>query len=401
MDYVLCILAILNAMSPYLLFGFFIAGVLHVYVPHSFFKRHLSAPSFGSVLKATLIGIPLPLCSCGTIPVAMSLKRDGASRGATVAFLIATPQTGVDSIMATYSLMGLPFAILRPLAALVTALLGGAFTNHYAPKEEASLKEINLSNESQERSFKAVIRYAFYEILQNIGRYLTVGLILAAAITVLVPEGAFDSFSNYPVLNMLVIVALSVPMYLCATGSIPIAAALMLKGLSAGSALVLLMAGPAASIASIAIVGKVLGKKTLMLYLIAIVAGSMLFGLGVDYLLPKELFVGSLNHLNHSHHQFSIIETVSSIAFVILLINALIKRKQTKEISMDNKTLFSVKGMNCNHCRESVIKAISKLQNVESVEVSLEDGTAYVAGDVSADEVCNAVKEIGFECEKK
>ena len=113
---------LINKMSPYLLLGFFLAGVMHAFVPNTLYRRYLGGSSFRSVLNAAILGVPLPLCSCGVIPTAMSLKKEGASKGATVSFLIATPQTGIDSIIATYSLMGLPFALIRPLAALITAL---------------------------------------------------------------------------------------------------------------------------------------------------------------------------------------------------------------------------------------------------------------------------------------
>ena len=133
------ILELINAMSPFLLLGFFLAGIMHAFVPNTLYSRYLAKDNFASIFWATLFGIPLPLCSCGVIPTAMSLRREGASKGATVSFLIATPQTGVDSIIATYSLMGLPFAIVRPVAALLTALFGGSLVNIFKNKRPPTL----------------------------------------------------------------------------------------------------------------------------------------------------------------------------------------------------------------------------------------------------------------------
>ncbi|MDE5959958.1 MAG: permease, partial [Muribaculaceae bacterium] len=114
--------AMLCEMAPYLLLGFLFAGMLHAFLPASFYNRHLGRPGFWSVAKAAMFGVPLPLCSCGVIPTAMSMRRQGASRAATVSFLISTPQTGVDSILATGSLLGWPLALIRPIAAFATAL---------------------------------------------------------------------------------------------------------------------------------------------------------------------------------------------------------------------------------------------------------------------------------------
>jgi uncharacterized membrane protein YraQ (UPF0718 family) len=296
-------------MSPYLLLGFLLAGVMHVFVPSTLYSRYLSAGNFRSVFYSALFGIPLPLCSCGTIPTAMSLYREGASKGATVSFLIATPQTGVDSIIATYSLMGLPFAILRPVAALCTALFGGLMVNRFAsdgksaatvktdcktPKEE--FKEI--IGRGWGRNLWGVLKYAFFDMMQDIGKWLVIGLVVAGLITVFVPDTFFATFQDNTLLSIALVLAFAIPMYLCATGSIPIAVALMLKGLSPGAALVLLMAGPASNAASMLVVSKVLGRKTMLFYLLSIIGGATVFALGIDYLLPQEWFTAPLKQLH-------------------------------------------------------------------------------------------------------
>ncbi|MBQ5831536.1 MAG: permease, partial [Alistipes sp.] len=324
------IIALINKMSPYLLLGFLLAGLMHAFVPSRLYRRYLGGSSFGSVINAALLGVPLPLCSCGVIPTAMSLRREGASKGAAVSFLIATPQTGVDSICATYSLMGLHFALLRPVAALATALLGGQVVNMFDEKDATVVEQAEMQTE-QTLTFGGKIlkalKYAFVDMMQDIGRWLVVGLVVAGLITVFVPASFFALFADNSLLSMVIVLLFAMPMYLCATGSIPIAVALMLKGLSPGTALVLLMAGPAVNAASMLVVGKVLGRRSLMLYLLSIVGGAMAFGLAVDYLLPREWFTESIDAMaagaGRGQGWFNI---VCSVVMVALLVNALVRR---------------------------------------------------------------------------
>ena len=301
-------LILINEMAPYLLLGFLIAGLMHAFIPQGLYSRYLAHRNFRSVALATLLGIPLPLCSCGVIPTAMSLRREGASKGATTAFLIATPQTGVDSIIATYSLMSLPFAIIRPIAALVTALLGGQLVNLTEKRNAEGGKNENMESicgtgcsnplETHPLSLigklKEALRYAFVDMMQDIGKWLVVGLVVAGLITVFVPDSAFGIFKDNSLASMLLVLCIAVPMYLCATGSIPIAVALMLKGLTPGAGLVLLMAGPACNMASILVINKVLGRKTLITYLASIITGAVGFGLIIDHVLPRQWFLSNL-----------------------------------------------------------------------------------------------------------
>ena len=313
------ILHLINEMSPFLLLGFLLAGLMHAFIPGQIYSRYLAKPTFSSVLYSALFGIPLPLCSCGVIPTAMSLRKEGASKGAVASFLIATPQTGVDSIIATYSLMGLPFAIARPIIAFVTALFGGQMVNmadkdpspalpregeesqHNKPVEahcECGCGHNHEHSHEHEHSFigkiKEALSYAFLEMMEDIGKWLMIGLIVAGLITVLVPDSFFEVFKDNSLASMLLVLAFAIPMYLCATGSIPIAVALMLKGLTPGSALVLLMAGPACNMASILVINKVMGRKTLITYLASIIAGAVGFGLTIDHLLPREWFIPTI-----------------------------------------------------------------------------------------------------------
>lgn len=410
-EYIYPLLNLLNEMSPYLLFGFLIAGVLHEFVPRRIYADKLSGNNFRSVFWATMFGIPLPLCSCGVIPTAASLRREGASKGATVSFLIATPQTGVDSILATASVLGIPFAIMRPLAAVVTAIAGGCITNRANKNDENQVA--TFTNENSKKSFlqKCVgtLRYGFIEMLQNIGKWIVMGLIIAAIITIVVPDSFFTRFNDYPILNMLIVLAFTVPMYLCATGSIPIAAALILKGLSPGAALVLLMAGPATSMAAILVANRILGRKTLIIYLLTIILGAMGFGLIIDYLLPVEWFTSAI----HIHETGCCgaegapwWQTASSIIFILLLAVAYILKFLKKgecscnhddSCSCSKTHKFRIEGMMCNHCRENVEKSLRQLEGIEDVHVDLAEGAAYIKGEhVDSSKVIDTINSLGY-----
>lgn len=403
MEYITPFLYLLNTMAPYLLLGFLLAGIIHAYVPRRLYARYLSQPDFRSVMLAALFGVPLPLCSCGVIPTAMSLRREGASKGAVASFLIATPQTGVDSIVATYSVLGLPFAVIRPVVALVTALAGGWTVNRLTRGETDGVLPAESSCETRKSGggrFVEALRYGFVDMVQDIGRWLVLGLFVAGLITILVPDNFFASFADRPLLNMAVVLLFSIPMYLCATGSIPIAAALMLKGLTPGAALVLLMAGPATNMASILVIGKVLGRRTLLAYLGAIVAGAVGFGLAIDYLLPAAWFIpsGAVHAACHGEAGYSWLEIASSALLVVLLAYALLKRFiHTKNDTSMTKQIYRVGGMSCNHCKASVEKNLAQLSSVTAVEVDLPAGTVAVEGSATEADVRKVIEELGFE----
>ena len=429
------VLGIVNEMSPYLLLGFLLAGIMHAFIPDGWYTKYLSGDTFRSVVNAAIFGVPLPLCSCGVIPTAMSLRREGASKGAVVSFLIATPQTGVDSIFATYSLMGLPFAIVRPIAALFTAIIGGTFVNWNGKEAEAIvLTDASRAYSEQphlsfgDRCVEA-LKFGFVEMMEDIGKWLVVGLIVAGLITVLVPDSFFEVFKDNTLLSMLLVLCVSVPMYICATGSIPIAVALMMKGLTPGAALVMLMAGPACNVASILVVNKVLGKKTLLLYLAAIIGGSILFGFGIDYLLPRTWFTDHLSNTHACCHDVaSWFEWLCTGILVLLLLNVLRMRLMHKSACscghdhdshhshcscdshdshcshhshsphhQESTKTYVVCGMTCNHCRANAEKVIRTVKGVESVSVDLQSGIATVIGDdIDDTTIREAVESIGF-----
>jgi uncharacterized membrane protein YraQ (UPF0718 family) len=224
MQFIYPFLSLLNEMSPYLLLGFLIAGILKVFVPKEMYIGQISKPTFRLALWAALAGVPLPLCSCGVIPTAMSLRKEGASKGATVAFLISTPQTGVDSIAATYALLGLPFALLRPITAFITGLFGGAAINQFdkTTSDNTAVTTEEKVDYSSTSKIVQVLHYAFVEMIGNIGKWLVFGILIAGLIALLIPDSIFTSYLNNPLLNMLIVLAIAIPTYTCATGSIPL-----------------------------------------------------------------------------------------------------------------------------------------------------------------------------------
>lgn len=275
-------------MSPYLLFGFFVAGMLSVVVSQKLVERHLGGRGLWPLLKASALGVPLPLCSCGVIPVSMSLHKHGASKGSTIAFLLSTPQTGVDSILVTLSLLGPLFAIFRPVAALITGLVGGGLVDvfdAYSPRRDAEPAKCTdeCCNGKQKRIVRG-LKYGFVTLPRDIGKAMLLGLLVAAVISAVVPDGYFAEKLGTGILAMVVMMLLGIPVYVCATASVPVAVALMAKGLTPGAAIVFLMTGPATNAASFITIWKVLGKRTAVTYLATVAGCALASGLLLDYI---------------------------------------------------------------------------------------------------------------------
>lgn len=418
-------IAILNEMSPYLLLGFLFAGLLKIAFPQRFIDQHLGKKNLKSVIYASLLGIPLPLCSCGVIPTSISFYKSGMSKGATVSFLISTPQTGLDSILVTYSLLGLPFALLRPFVALFTGVLGGAISNIWEKPMPISVEKITSKNETgscschscdceeeqqppkQHSKIYEMFKYAFVDFLQDISKWLIIGLLLAAFISVLVPNDFFEQFIGHQFVEMIMILLVSIPLYVCATASVPIVAVLMTKGLSAGAALVFLMAGPATNAATITVLRNTLGKRTMWIYLISITVGALFFGTVINQFVPPSWFEMAHSTGHHLHHEMlpSWVEWGSSVLLTLLIINGFVqkkrKKKPTHKTSMEQEistTTISVKGMTCNHCKNSVEKHLKQLPNIASVSANLEKKEVSITGQqLDIEKIANEIESLGFE----
>ena len=386
-------------MAPYLLLGFFIAGVLHVFVPQRFYANYLSPDNKLSVLWAALLGVPLPLCSCGVIPTAIGLRNEKASKGAIASFLIATPQTGIDSILATFSLMGLGFAIIRPVAALVTGICGGLIVNRLVREDDKMEESTSSCQLERGNRFWRVLKYGYYDIIRDIGLRLLTGLIVAALIQVAVPDEFFLSFGSHPLLQMLVILLIAIPMYICSTGSIPVAAALIMKGLSPGAALVMLMAGPAVNLASILVVDKAMGRRFTWIYLMTIVVFSVIFGMLIN---------ASGWHFSVASHDaccmstalpspFKMIcATVLTLLILFALIMKLFSKFTTKKTLDPDVVVYRVEDMHCSHCEAAVVRAVENVPGVEKAQASASANTLTIKGPAPEEAIRSAVEGIGY-----
>jgi uncharacterized membrane protein YraQ (UPF0718 family)/copper chaperone CopZ len=402
---------LLGEMSPFLLLGFFFAGLLHAFISQRKIEYFFNGNPIVSSVLGSIFGIPLPLCSCGVIPTGTALYKNGASKSGSVSFLISTPQTGVDSILATFSLLGLPFAIIRPIAALITGITGGLVTSIITTKDPESKKiqEQDTSSYTFIEKLYISFRYGFVEFIQDISKWLVIGLVLAAIISALIPDSFFELINLPPILQMILILAVSVPLYICATGSIPLAAVLILKGINPGAAFVLLMAGPATNAATITMIGKVLGKKSLFAYLATIIAGAIGFGLLIDYVFPSQWFTDISRHASHLHNNgLTWLQIVSGIGLLGLIINGYVQQriKSLKEINsqtinkdMETKTI-KVEGMTCNHCKSNVETNLQKLSFVESANVNLNEKTVTLRGDnIELGKIKDTIKSLGYNPE--
>jgi len=291
---------LLQEASVYVLFGIVVSGLLRIFISPGAVARHLGRGRFMSVFKAALLGIPIPLCSCGVLPAAASLKKQGANNGATTAFLISTPESGVDSLTLTYALLDPIMTIARPAAAFVTAAAAGVAENlakeegddHAIPDlscpvdnccdgMDCSADEHKAHHTFSER-LSAGLRYALVDLWGDMAVWFMVGLLLAGLITTIIPPEIMTSYLGGGLPSMLIMLAVGIPLYICATASTPIAAALILKGVSPGAALVFLLAGPATNITSLTVLIKLLGKRAVAIYLTAIAVSTVVFGLALD-----------------------------------------------------------------------------------------------------------------------
>lgn len=401
---------LVNEMSPYLLLGFLAAGLLRVVFPRKIVARYMGQRNFRSVFNAALLGVPMPLCSCGVLPAGIGFYRNGASRGSSISFLISTPQTGVDSILATYAMLGLPLAIIRPVVALFTGVMGGLLGNAADKGQEDTIAGQG-PEEAHPRNLKELFRYGFVELIQDISKWLIIGMLVAALLSILIPQDFFTSTISSEYLAMLLMLLASVPLYICATGSIPIAAVLLMKGLSPGAALVLLMAGPATNVATMAVIGNTLGKRSLWVYLVSIVGGALFFGILVNELLPREWITGAIPYISGDHvhdHPAGWFSKVASVTLGLLVVNGYLmkfrarrlehRRDQQKANAMKNEIIkYRVEGMTCDHCKATVENGLKGLQGVTEVLADRNAGVVSVQADSDdEDQIREAVTRLGY-----
>ena len=392
-------------MSPYLLLGFFVAGVLSVLVRPELVERHLGGRGLWQVAKAAVFGVPLPLCSCGVIPVAASLRRHGAGAGATTSFLISTPQTGVDSIMVTYSLLGPLFALFRPVVAFLSGLLGGALVNAFGyengpvPKTRpACTAECCSPVDGRRGGFARAMRYGFVTLPRDINKALVIGIIVAGAISAALPDNYLAGALGGGILSMIVMMAVGIPVYVCATASVPIAAALIAKGVSPGAALVFLMTGPATNAATVTTVWKIMGKRVAAIYLGSVAASALAAGLLLDAVFTARGAAAAA----HAHRMLpGWAQTGAAVVLLAVLAGAFFKPRRVGDVPRPAETertaRISIGGMTCNQCALAVQRALAESPGVTSASVDLGRGEAIVAGEGFDDgKLAKAIEELGY-----
>jgi uncharacterized membrane protein YraQ (UPF0718 family)/copper chaperone CopZ len=408
---------ILLELAPWLLVGVAVAALLHVVVPADFMRRHL-AGRWG-VLKAAAIGVPLPLCSCSVIPVGLSLRQHGASRGAALAFLISTPQTGVDSILVSAGLLGWPFALFKMASALVLGLVGGATADAFDEAgERAPLSLPIYDGAPTRRRWEAFSDHALM-LLRTIWRWLALGVVASAAISHFLPANSLAQFGGGGGLwAMLLALVIGMPLYVCAVASVPIAAALVHGGFPASAALVFLIAGPASNVATMGAVYRGLGRRSFVIYMLTVAAGSVLAG----WLFQSVLDPGVVDehaHVHGGHHSATPWATGSAIALLLLMgwfawreLRDAIAARSAKRAACgtaaadsgsvassptDDRIEVSVGGMSCQSCVSRLTQALRDEEGVAAVSVTLHPGRAVVRGDVTREQVRKLIEGAGFQ----
>ncbi len=335
--------------APFVLLGFFVAGLLKAFLPDDFVARHLGGGGTASIFKAAAMGVPIPLCSCGVLPAAAGLKKQGAGKGAITSFLISTPETGVDSVAVSWALLDPLMTLIRPVVAFFTAVAAGiavSFTDRHSGGEGTERAPNAVAEEPQDActsgcccshreaepqglfpKFMKGMRFAFGDLLKDIGGWLFLGVLLAGVISVFLSPEIVSRYLSNEYLSMLLMLAISVPLYVCATASTPIAAALALKGISPGAALVFLLAGPATNAAAITVIAKLIGKRATVVYVGVIVAMSFLAGIALNALYAS-LGIGITGWLTASAHEESgPLAVLSALVLVVLVARAMLPAK--------------------------------------------------------------------------
>ena len=325
----------------YILFGISIAGLLQIFMDSEKITKYLGKPGIRSVVLAALFGVPLPLCSCGVLPAAVSLRKSGASKGSVLSFLISTPESSIDSIAISFALLDPLMAIFRPVAAFITAIIAGISENIFGKKEEGEAisppdtceycgeeESHKPHSHSLAERFRHGMHYAFVDLLGDIAKWLAIGIIIGGIISYFVPTSFIENYLGSGWQAMLIMLAIGIPLYICATASTPIAAALIAKGMSPGVALVFLLAGPATNAAGILMVGKFLGKRSVLIYL----ASISICAVGLGILLNQIYLVSGIDikvALGKVGEMFPhYIKTVSAIILIALMINSVIRLRK-------------------------------------------------------------------------
>jgi len=393
--------SILKELAPPFLLGLGIAGFLHVVLPASLFRRNLRRSSFGSVFKAVLVGVPMPLCSCGVVPTALGLRNQGASKGATTGFLISTPQTGVDSILVSASFLGWPFALFKVAAAFVTGLLGGVLVNRFDPEPAEAVTVPEVRTERTDHPLGRFFRYVVDDLLAAIDVWLVVGIVAAALISTFIPMGFLYELSWAQGLGgMLLTLAIALPLYVCTTSSVPIAAGLIAAGMPLGTALVFLMAGPATNVATLGAVYRGLGGRVLAIYLGTVAVMSVALGTVFGFILPDAAAVSGMGH----EHGTDWLGIGSAVVLAALLVYTLSRRAARRirarrggPAAGAGDVVLEVQGMTCRNCVAAVKNTLEAQPGVTLASPDLATGAVLIQGSrLEPGALRAAVKRAGY-----
>jgi uncharacterized protein len=416
-------------MGFYMIIGLLLVTVFNVIIKKEWIAAHLGKGNLWSIIKASIFGVPLPLCSCGVVPTGMYLKDKGASDASTASFLISTPQTGVDSIVATYGLMGITFAWFRPIAAFVSGVFGGLMVKVFGKSKDLDTKKEHIyeedctdgscskghthSHEHAEekeasigQKLKASFKYAFGDFVGDIAFHFILGLIVAALITVLIPANFLVEIGlSSGILAMLVMIVVGAPMYICSTSSIPIALSLIAKGLSPGTAFVFLFMGPFTNIATISILGKKIGTRTTIIYLVSAALSAIGFGYLLDFLIGSFSlpFISGVGANAHAE-DISIYKVIIGLSFMLIIFYHIVRRISAwfkakggaKEETATKSISLKVSGMNCDGCANSLKADFLNTKGVKGAKVSFDDSSVKVWGNFEEKDIVDVVLKKGY-----
>ncbi|PLX66808.1 MAG: permease [Denitrovibrio sp.] len=322
-------------MHAYIIFCLIVAGVIKEFLSDEYIKKNLGGTGLWAVVKATLLGLPLPLCSCGVIPLAASLRKSGAGKGAVTSFFISTPMTGADSIIATYGVFGWIITLFRVVSASIAAILAGFFTDKFTGDDEFAGPSgcgcsggccctVEVAKPTAFDRVKGIFRYAFVELLGDLAYPLLAGLLMAALITLFITPEITGNRTGI-VFGYLLAFTAGVPLYVCSISAIPIALSFLVAGFSPGAAFIFLAAAPATNIIALSVVKNMLGKRGVAIYLTSIILVTLATALIVDYLYLNTGL--SFNGFTGEDEAFGMLETVTASAFLIIITLISLKQK--------------------------------------------------------------------------
>ncbi len=387
-------------MAPYLLLGFAVAALLQKFVKQSWVENVLGKRRFSSIVYASIVGVPMPLCSCGVIPVTASIRKHGASKGAATSFLASTPQTGIDSILATYGMLGPVMATYRVIVAFATGILSGSVVQAFTKEDRKEEETANLSK-TRTSSWRESLSHGFIGLPGDIANALILGFLIAGLISALAPADLLSQLPGGVFSSILLTTLVATPFYICSTGSIPLALALIDSGLPPSAALVLLIAGPATNIATISAMKVIIGGKETLIYLGSVIITAWIAALLYHFFLDDGSLGGSM-----MHHEMGLAwwKHASGVILILLLvwkkgavkISSMASGRKSRDEPTELVTL-SVEGMTCDHCRTSVLEGLKSNKSTSKVIVDLKRGKAQVYGvNLDASALVKKVESLGY-----